>query len=72
MASSLQVGTLGMTVYQEMLSVIGNNLANAETTGYKEGQITFSDLFSRTLRTGISTDENGGSTNPVQIGLVKL
>ncbi len=69
MMSSLQIGALGMTVYQEMLSVVGNNLANAETTGYKESKITFSDLFSRTLRTGISADEDAGGTNPVQIGL---
>ena len=69
MASSMQIGAMGMSVYEEMLSVVGNNLANAETTGYKGSQITFSDLFSRTLRTGISPDENAGSTNPVQIGL---
>jgi flagellar hook protein FlgE len=45
------------------LSVIGNNLANINTVGFKSSSVTFQDLVSQTLKLG------GGGGNPVQIGL---
>ena len=69
MASSLQTAVLGMQAYQEMLNVTGNNIANADTTAYKEDRVTFSDMFSRTLSPGVAAGEETGGTNPVQIGL---
>ncbi len=69
MASALQTAVLGMRAYQEMLNVTGNNIANADTTGYKEDRITFSDMFSRTLSRGMRASEDIGGTNPVQVGL---
>lgn len=68
MSGSLQTAVLGMRAYQEMLNVAGNNLANADTTAYKEGRITFNDMFSRTLSRGSRASEDIGGTNPVQIG----
>ena len=68
MASSLQTAVLGMQVYQEMLNVTGNNIANADTVGYKEDRVTFSDMFFRTVSAGMrGTDEKGG-VNPIQVG----
>jgi len=69
MASSLQTAVLGMTAYQEMLNVTGNNIANADTIAFKEDRITFSDMFSRTLATGKRASEGIGGTDPVQVGL---
>jgi flagellar hook protein FlgE len=69
MASSLQTAVLGMRAYQEMLNVTGNNIANADTTAFKEDRISFSDMFSRTLSRGMRASEEVGGTNPIQIGL---
>ena len=68
MSGSLQTGVLGMEAYQEMLNVTGNNLANANTVGFKDDRITFSDMFSRTLSRGTGAGTSIGGTNPVQIG----
>ena len=57
MSSSLQTAVLGMQAYQEMLNVTGNNIANADTTAYKEDRITFSDMFYRTLTRGAGASQ---------------
>ncbi len=69
MSNSLQTAVLGMQAYQEMLNVAGNNLANADTVGYKDDRISFSDMFSRTLTRGTPSSADIGGTDPVQIGL---
>jgi len=69
MSSALQTAVLGMRAYQEMLNVTGNNIANADTTGFKEDRITFSDMFSRTLSRGMRASKDIGGTNPIQVGL---
>ncbi len=69
MSNSLQTAVLGMQAYQEMLNVAGNNLANADTVGYKDDRISFSDMFSRTLTRGTPSSADLGGTDPVQIGL---
>jgi len=68
MASSLQTAVLGMQAYQEMLNVTSNNIANADTVGYKEDRVTFSDMFFRTVSAGMKGDENKGGVNPIQVG----
>lgn len=45
MPSSLSTGVTGLVVHQRMLDVVANNLANINTSGYKQRQILFSDLF---------------------------
>ncbi len=69
MSNSLQTAVLGMQAYQEMLNVAGNNLANADTVGYKDDRICFSDMFSRTLTRGTPSSADLGGTDPVQVGL---
>lgn len=70
MANSLFTGVTGLRVHQEMLDVVGNNLANSNTTGFKSQRVRFGDLIYQTLTqaTSASGDSVGG-TNPIQIGL---
>jgi len=55
------------------MDVIGNNIANVNTTGYKTSRVIFQDIFSQTSRGGMANNGINGGTNPVQIGLgIKL
>ena len=69
MANSLLTGISGLRSHQEMLSVIGNNLANVDTTAFKSSRVLFSDLIYQSLREG-SSGSTGilGSVNPIQAG----
>src|SRR5262245_66462227 len=52
-----------------MLDVVGNNLANANTTGYKGESVQFQDLIYQSLRDGVAPGAlGGGGTNPQQVG----
>ena len=68
MLSSLQSGLTGLQSHQTYLDVIGNNLANSNTTGYKSSRVTFTDLFSNTLRTASQASSGLGGRNPAQVG----
>ena len=70
MSSSLLTGVTGLQANQEMLDVVGNNLANMNTVGFKSQSVNFSDLIYQTLSTagGSNTAQTSG-TDPVQIGL---
>lgn len=62
----------GMDTFQQMMNIIGNNIANSNTVGYKTSEVNFSDLLSQTIKSGGagSTGTTGiGGTNPQQIGL---
>lgn len=61
MAGTFSAGLSGLNANQTALSVIGNNLANINTIGYKASTVTFADLVSQTV--------GGTSFNPMQIGL---
>ena len=52
-----------------MLDVIGTNLANADSTGYKASRVTFAEMMSQTIRPASAGTDTTGGTNPVQIGL---
>jgi flagellar hook protein FlgE len=58
---SFSAGLSGLNANAVYLSVIGNNLANINTIGYKSSSVTFMDLVSQTV--------GGSSTNPMQVGL---
>jgi flagellar hook protein FlgE len=63
-------GVSAIEANQQDMDVIGNNIANVDTTAYKAGSVTFADQLSQTLQ-GASAG-NGtsiGGTNPVQVGL---
>ncbi len=67
MSSSLLSGVSGLTASQQLLDVVGNNLANMNTTGFKSQTPLFSDLLYQTLSPA-SASSNGSGTNPIQVG----
>lgn len=69
MLRSLFSGVSGMKSQQTKLDVIGNNIANVNTTAFKGARVTFKDMLSQTLQ-GASAPAGGkGGTNPKQAGL---
>ncbi len=69
MSSALTSALSGLRVHQFFLDVVGNNLANASTVGYKSSRVTFSDVLAQSLRSGSAPTSTLGGVNPVQIGL---
>lgn len=69
MPNSLLTGVSGLLAHQRLLDVVGNNIANMNTTGFKASRILFADLLYETIRpaTGASDGVSGG-INPNQIG----
>src|SRR5215204_5626841 len=63
MMRSLFSAISGLKGHQTMMDVVGNNIANVNTTGYKTSRITFQDIISQTVRGGSATQ------NPMQVGL---
>jgi len=59
----------GLRTHQTKMDVIGNNIANVNTVGYKKGQMTFQEVFSQTVRGAGAAQGGKGGTNPQQIGL---
>jgi flagellar hook protein FlgE len=69
MSSTLFAALSGLQAHQSWMDVIGNNLANANTPGFKSSSALFADEFSRTLQFAQGPSSGRGGTNPVQIGL---
>lgn len=69
MMRSLFSGVAGLANHQTRMDVIGNNIANVNTVGYKAGRATFQDMLSQTLQGASSAGTNTGGTNPMQVGL---
>lgn len=69
MANSLLTGISGLRSHQKMLEVVGNNLANLNTTSFKSSRVLFSDMMYEVQR-GSSSGSSGltGSVNPIQVG----
>ena len=69
MNRALFAGLSGTVAFQSRLDVVGNNIANSNTVGYKEGRVTFQDALYETLEGGRSGQTAGtGGSNPIQIG----
>ena len=71
MLQAMFSGVSGLQAHQSKMNVIGNNIANVNTTGFKSGQVSFQDQLSQTLRnaTGPGGSSGLGGTNPTQVGL---
>ncbi|MDA8441511.1 MAG: flagellar hook-basal body complex protein [Peptococcaceae bacterium] len=71
MMRSLYSAVSGLQAHQTMMDVIGNNIANVNTAGFKSGRVTFKDLLSQTLQgaSAPSTTPVQGGSNAVQVGL---
>jgi len=59
----------GLRGHQIMMDVIGNNIANVNTVGFKSGRVNFQDILSQTLHGATAPQGGIGSINPAQIGL---
>ncbi len=71
MMRSLFSGVSGLRTHQTRMDVIGNNIANVNTTAFKAKQMNFSDMLYQTTQaaTGANAANGTGGTNPRQIGL---
>lgn len=67
--TAMLTGLTGLNANARSLDVIGNNVANVNTTAYKSSRLMFQTLMSRTLSSGSAPSTNTGGTNPYQIGL---
>lgn len=71
MMRSLFSGVAGLTTHQTRMDVIGNNIANVNTTAYKSQSMVFNDLLYQTTQaaSGANANTGRGGINPRQIGL---
>ena len=71
MMRSLYSGVAGLKTHQTKMDVIGNNIANVNTIGFKSQSVTFSDVLYQTTQssTGPNAETGKGGTNAIQIGL---
>lgn len=71
MMRSLFSGVSGLKVHQTKMDVIGNNIANVNTVGFKSSSVTFTDIFYQTTQsaTGPNAETGAGGQNAKQIGL---
>lgn len=68
MVRSMLSGVSGMRTHQAKMDVIGNNIANVNTYGFKSGRMTFRDVYYQTSSSGSTASSSKGGTNPTQIG----
>ena len=76
MMRSLFSGISGLRNHQTRMDVIGNNIANVNTAGFKSSRVIFQDIFSQNIAAGMANTGAAGAgaggqggTNPVQVGL---
>jgi flagellar hook protein FlgE len=69
MLRSLFAGISGLRANQTMLDVTGNNIANANTLGFKSSSTVFQDTLSQMLTASTAANTTRGGTNAIQIGL---
>ena len=69
MMRSLFSGVSGIKVHQTRMDVIGNNIANINTIGFKGSRTTFSDMLSQLQSAASSATDTRGGINPRQVGL---
>lgn len=69
LASALSTALTGLTAAETTIDVVGNNLANTNTVGFKASQAAFATQFLQTRSLGAAPTTNSGGTNPRQVGL---
>jgi fagellar hook-basal body proteins len=62
-------GVSSLRAHQLRMDVIGNNIANVNTVGFKASSVSFSEMYSQTLKGASSSSDSRGGTNPMQVGL---
>lgn len=69
MIRSMYAAVTGLRSHQTMMDVVGNNIANVNTHGFKKSQALFREVLSQTVTGSRAPGEAIGGTNPAQIGL---
>ena len=69
MLRSLFSGVSGLRNHQVRMDVIGNNISNVNTVGFKSGRVTFKEGFAQLLQGGSRPTSDQGGVNPLQVGL---
>ena len=69
MMRSLYSGVSGLQNHQTRMDVIGNNISNVNTTGFKRGRVNFQDMISQQLAGAAKPTDELGGVNPKDIGL---
>ena len=67
--SALTTALTGLQAAETTIDVVGNNVANSQTVGFKESDAVFATQFLQTISIGSAPSTNSGGTNPRQIGL---
>lgn len=68
MTGAMSAAIAGLKTHMQALNVVGNNIANVNTNGYKAQRITFKESIYNTLSAGSAGTGTVGSINPQQIG----
>lgn len=68
MLRSMISGVAGLKAHQTEMDVIGNNIANVNTYGFKSSRVTFRDVYYQTLTNGSTGSGSTGATNATQVG----
>lgn len=69
MSQAMNTAMSGINANQLHINVVADNIANLNTTAFKESQMTFKDVWYQTRTTGTAPTGNLGGTNPFQIGV---
>ena len=69
MMRSLFSGVSGLKNHQTRMDVIGNNIANVNTVGFKGSRVQFQDVLNQTIQGAAAGTGTRGGTNPMQVGL---
>ena len=71
MMRSLYSGVAGLKVHQTKMDVIGNNISNVNTIGFKSSNVTFADVLYQTSSNATGADAATGRAgqNAMQVGL---
>lgn len=69
LASALTTALTGLSAAETTIDVVGNNLANSNTVGFKASNAAFATQFLQTLSLGAMPTDDSGGTNPRQVGL---
>ncbi|MDR2247070.1 MAG: flagellar hook protein FlgE [Treponema sp.] len=69
MMRSLYSGVSGLQNHQTRMDVIGNNISNINTTGFKKGRVNFQDMLYQQLNAATRPTEEIGGINPKEVGL---
>ncbi len=69
MMRSMFAGVSGLRTHQTMMDVVGNNIANVNTPGFKASAVTFAETISQVLRGASGSSSERAGLNPAQIGL---